>query len=169
MPPAPKQPVKLAWWKRPLPVGIAAFVVGAGLAGAGASNTKNDSATPAQTVTATAVTTVANPGVTATVTQKVVGPTTVKTATVRVTYTPPPVDPITDGQYLVGPEVKPGLYHTDGTGDGGGCYWERLSDLNGGISSTIANDNISGPTTIQIRSSDAAFKTSGGCTWSRIG
>lgn len=34
---------------------------------------------------------------------------------------------------------------------------------------THPNDNISGPTTIDIRSSDYAFTSSGGCEWSKVG
>ncbi|MEO8888657.1 MAG: hypothetical protein ABI301_06070 [Jatrophihabitantaceae bacterium] len=71
----------------------------------------------------------------------------------------------TDGTFRVGTEIKPGTYHTDG--QGGGCYYER--DRKGdGVDAIIANDNLSGPTTIDIQPSDYAFKSSGGCAWTRV-
>ena len=87
-----------------------------------------------------------------------------KTVQVRVTFTPPPVGVTSDGQYLVGREIKPGMWHTDDTD----CYYARLNDLDGGLGSIITNDNT-GPATIQIRSSDEAVKFSGGCEWRKIG
>ncbi len=78
---------------------------------------------------------------------------------------------IGDGTYVVGTDIKPGLYKTSGPADASIpiCYWERDRDLSGGIGSIIANDNSNGPTTVQISSSDRAFKTSGCATWVKIG
>jgi hypothetical protein len=87
-----------------------------------------------------------------------------KTVQVRVTFTPPPVAETSDGQYVVSGEIKAGLWHTDD----GDCYYARLSDLEGGVNSIIANGNT-GPATIQINPSDRAVEFSGGCTWRKIG
>ena len=79
---------------------------------------------------------------------------------------------IGDGTYIVGTDIKPGLYKTTGpSGDGvlPDCYWERVRDLSGGMDSIIANDNVKGPTTVQISSSGKAFKTSGCAPWVKIG
>ncbi|MDT4982536.1 MAG: hypothetical protein QOF95_26 [Pseudonocardiales bacterium] len=37
------------------------------------------------------------------------------------------------------------------------------------LDAIIVNDNITGPTTIDIAPSDFAFKSSGGCDWVRVG
>ena len=91
------------------------------------------------------------------------------TQVVTKTYTPPVKVALFDGTVLVGMEIAPGMYHTDGQGDGGGCYWERQANGNGGLDSIIANDNIDGPTSMTVQPSDYAFKSSGGCQWSKIG
>jgi hypothetical protein len=161
-PPAPQVgPPKLgpSWFKRGWVLAIAALVVGVGIGSAGGKTKVRDVAGPITTATATA---------TATVTTTIQPTKVVATHTVqvRVTFTPAAVNQFSDGTYLVGKDIPPGLYKTDGSG---GCYWERMSSLSGGLDSIIANDNISGPTTVQIAATDAAFKTSGGCTWSRVG
>lgn len=78
-----------------------------------------------------------------------------------------------DGTYVVGTDLKPGLYKTSGQSDTSNqlpsCYWERDRDLSGAASSIIANDNVKGPTTVQISASDKAFKTSGCAPWVKIG
>lgn len=74
-----------------------------------------------------------------------------------------------DGTYTVGGDIQPGIYHTSGPADGNdSCYWERDSDLDGTLDSIIANDNIKGPTTVRISSTDAAFKTDGCAPWVMI-
>jgi hypothetical protein len=42
-----------------------------------------------------------------------------------------------------------------------------MKDLTGGDYSILANDNIDGPTVVQVYSSDRAFKVNGGCEWHR--
>ena len=68
-----------------------------------------------------------------------------------------------DGTFRVGSEIAPGTYHTNPAGSA--CYWERDGR---GTDNIIANDNITGPTTIDIASSDYAFTSSGGCDWVRV-
>lgn len=74
-----------------------------------------------------------------------------------------------DGTYVVGKDIKAGTWHTTGQGDGIGCYWERDRNLDGDLDSIIANNNITGPTTVSVHKKDVAFQTSGGCTWTRSG
>ena len=52
-----------------------------------------------------------------------------------------------DGPYTI-PDQHPGSYQTDGN-------------------AIIANGTLSGPTTVTIKKTDAAFQTRGGCTWTR--
>ncbi|GAA2013319.1 hypothetical protein GCM10009839_05020 [Catenulispora yoronensis] len=76
-----------------------------------------------------------------------------------------------DGTYVVGTDIKAGLYKTTGPSDSSfpNCYWERERDLDGGLNSIIANDNPKGQTTVKIASTDKAFKTSGCSDWVKIG
>jgi len=86
------------------------------------------------------------------------------TVTVTRTYTPQPRNQFSDGQYLIGREVPPGTYHTGG----GDCYYAILRDLGGTVDSIVTNDNITGPTTIELSASEKAVEVSGGCVWARI-
>lgn len=67
-----------------------------------------------------------------------------------------------DGTFLVGDDIQPGTYRTAG---GAGCYWARLKGTSGELGDIIANGNVTGPTTITIAPSDAAFQTSGCVEW----
>jgi hypothetical protein len=149
---------RMPLWQ-PIVFGLLILLGGVGLgAAAGKSSTKTV-AGPTQTATATVQSTV-------TATPTVIKTIATKSFTATITYTPPVVTAFTDGEFRVGSEIKPGTYHTDATGKQ--CYWER--DNNGtGIGAVIANDNITGPTTIDILSSDYSFKSSGGCDWTKIG
>lgn len=117
------------------------------------------------TQTATATSTLTEES---TVTEK---PTVVKTIATRtrthtVTYTPPVKIAFSDGTFRVGSEIKPGTYHTDPPADG--CYYEEDSSTTpGDIDSIITNDNITGPTTIDIGSDVKVFTSQGGCDWVR--
>src|ERR1700682_3476092 len=42
-----------------------------------------------------------------------------------------------DGTYLVGKDIRPGLYMTLGATGGGMCSWSRLSSIGSGDASTI--------------------------------
>lgn len=72
-----------------------------------------------------------------------------------------PVTTFSDGTYIVGEDIMPGTYRSDGTSG----YWARLSNTEGGINGIIANDNIHGPSVVTIKKTDKAFETSGGITW----
>jgi len=73
-----------------------------------------------------------------------------------------------DGVYVVGRDIKPGIYHTNG--DGGlndqECYF---ATLNSSSTSDIAdNNNFDGPETVDA-SGVYALQIAGPCTWVRIG
>jgi hypothetical protein len=69
-----------------------------------------------------------------------------------------------DGEFLVGKEVTPGIYHAAAST---GCYWARLSSLN--TEDIIDNNNVDGPVTIEIGSSDKAFEAEGCAPFHKIG
>lgn len=68
-----------------------------------------------------------------------------------------------DGVYVVGSDIKPGIWHTSG---GGQCYYAILNSTN--TSDIIDNNNFTGPDTVDV-SGAHAFDISGGCTWVRTG
>lgn len=67
-----------------------------------------------------------------------------------------------DGTYVVGQDVQPGTYRTEG---GEFCYLARLSGLGGTIDEIITNDNGSGPQIVAIAPTDVGFETSGCGEW----
>lgn len=75
-----------------------------------------------------------------------------------------------DGTYLVGTDIKPGQWRAKVDADSVGCYWEREKDTTGGMNSILANENVDagGQAIVTIKKSDAAFKTAGCGTWTRI-
>ena len=64
-------------------------------------------------------------------------------------------------------EIGPGTYSA--AAGSSSCYYERLSSVDGEFSSIIANDGEynSGPVTVQVKASDAAFQVSGDCVFTR--
>lgn len=64
---------------------------------------------------------------------------------------------IEPGTYLVGTDIKAGIYKGDADGDT--CYWSRLKDVSGSLNSIIANDNSVGSFYVEVKSSDYAFNT----------
>ncbi|MGW4725460.1 hypothetical protein [Streptomyces sp. NPDC004291] len=71
-----------------------------------------------------------------------------------------------DGTFLVGEEVRPGVYRTAGpTDDATGCYWARLKGTTGDSSEIIANSSGKGPITVTVLAGDKAFQTSGCQAW----
>jgi hypothetical protein len=95
--------------------------------------------------------------------------TVVETLTVQPTTTQPPgpKTQVTNGTFQVGTDIVAGRWKTDGPGSGslGSCYWERERNDSGDFSAIIANDNISGPTSITV-SAGEFVKFDGGCAWS---
>lgn len=70
-----------------------------------------------------------------------------------------------DGTYMVGADIVPGTWRSDG---GSGCYWERLADLRGTLDSIIANELGQGPQLVTILASDRAFKAKRCGTWTLV-
>lgn len=71
-----------------------------------------------------------------------------------------------DGMYIVGKDIEPGTYKSEG-GNGMG-YWARLSGFSGDLDSIIANGNPDGSTIVEISSSDVGFETHGAGTWTKV-
>jgi hypothetical protein len=73
-----------------------------------------------------------------------------------------------DGVYVVGKDIKPGLYHTRGSGDTGqdDCYYATLNSTS--TNDIADNNNFDGAETIDV-SGAYAFQISGPCTWVRTG
>src|SRR4051812_32433625 len=86
------------------------------------------------------------------------------TSAQRAPTMPPPTGPFSSGTYLVGSEISPGTWHTNG---GSQCYYERDRDTNDTVSWIIANDNFTGPTMITVSSSDVLVTFHGDCTWTK--
>lgn len=74
---------------------------------------------------------------------------------------PPPAAQFGDGLYLVGTDITPGEYRSDGPGAGGQCYWARLSDSAG--DHIIANNLTAGPTRLTAVSGE--YLEVNGCTF----
>lgn len=73
-----------------------------------------------------------------------------------------------DGVYVVGQDIKPGIYHTSGSGNPGAndCYYATLNSTD--TNNIADNNNFDGPETVDV-SGAYAFQTSGPCTWVQIG
>lgn len=72
-----------------------------------------------------------------------------------------------DGVYVVGKDIKAGVYHTNGSGDTGqnDCYFATLNSTD--TSDIADNNNFDGAETVNV-SSAYAFQTNGPCTWVRV-
>lgn len=71
-----------------------------------------------------------------------------------------------DGTYLVGKDIRPGLYLTLGATLGGGCSWSRLSSIGSrDVSSVIDRGESSDAQYAQISPTDTAFETHGCQVW----
>jgi hypothetical protein len=73
-----------------------------------------------------------------------------------------PVIGITEGTYMVGKDIKPGRYRSNGSDT---CYWARLKGVSGETDDIIANSISPGPQVVVIKRSDVAFMTSGCGRW----
>jgi hypothetical protein len=66
---------------------------------------------------------------------------------------------VKEGVYLVGTDIKPGIYAgLAGEGVSNSCYWARLSNLSGS-DDILANDNAEGLYYVEILPEDKAFTT----------
>lgn len=80
-----------------------------------------------------------------------------------------PAGPITDdGTYIVGTDIAPGTWQSEG-GGGFGCYVARLSGFGGTLDEVIANDlSTDGALVITVAATDIGFQTSGCGTWTKV-
>lgn len=83
----------------------------------------------------------------------------------QVTSSEKPYSYFGDGTYLVGLDILPGTYRTEGVSN---CYWERLKGFSGGNDDLIANDLSSGVVIVSISPTDAGFKSTRCGTWNKI-
>jgi hypothetical protein len=72
--------------------------------------------------------------------------------------------PFGDGTYLVGVDIEPGTWRTNGVG--ASCYWARLRNLNR-ESSVIAQNIGEGPAIMTVLPTDVAVDVSRCGTWTR--
>ncbi len=70
-----------------------------------------------------------------------------------------------DGEYIVGTDIKPGTYRTPGTSSG--CYYARLSGFSGTDNDIIANDFVNGPAIVTIAGKDKGFQAANCGTWKK--
>lgn len=75
-----------------------------------------------------------------------------------------PNAPFGDGTFIVGVDISPGVWRSDGAGN---CYWQRQRGFTGELSDIIANDNASGPTIVQIGAADKGFSSSRCGKWTK--
>lgn len=71
-----------------------------------------------------------------------------------------------DGTYLVGTDIRPGLYLTLGATGGGNCSWLRSASGSGDVSNVIDRGESSEAQYALIAPTDRAFETHGCQTWS---
>jgi hypothetical protein len=82
-----------------------------------------------------------------------------------------PASTISDGTYVVGVDIQPGMYRTAGPSEDAPikmCMWSRRKDTSGEFKSVIAMNNAQGPTTVTIKPTDGAFESRGCSPWQKI-
>ena len=75
-----------------------------------------------------------------------------------------PSAPFSDGTYIIGVDIAPGVWRSDGPGS---CYWQRMRGFTGRTSDIIANDNATGSTIVQIGAGDKGFSSSRCGKWTK--
>ena len=71
-----------------------------------------------------------------------------------------------DGTHLVGLDIQPGIYRAPG---GNRCEWFRLPDLSSGTRRALGSGFMSLKPTVEVLSTDKAFKANNCGTWELIG
>lgn len=150
----------------------ALFLVGVGVGAAPSSNEMTPVSAPVQPTET--VTLPAPPAETVTVEIPAPEPPP-ETVTVEVPAPEPAPEPesapadgsVGNGVHVVGVDIEPGTYRTDGPTDSsmGFCYWARLSDTSGEFDSIITNGGPMGPATVTVEPGDGAFESSGCQPW----
>lgn len=77
----------------------------------------------------------------------------------------PVVQAFEDGTYLVGVDVKPGIYRASG---GSSCVWKRLKGLGGELGDVLGMDAGVTKPMVEIKATDRAFHTERCGTWSLV-
>jgi hypothetical protein len=81
----------------------------------------------------------------------------------------PPQTAFGEGTWIVGGQIAPGRYRSDGPGASDfGCYWARLSGLDGNLNSVISNGFVEESAIVDISAGDAGFETSGCGNWTLV-
>lgn len=82
-------------------------------------------------------------------------------------YSPPVSDTLDgDGQWIVGKQVRPGVYRSTA---GPSCYWERLSGLDDKYTQMIANGGYRrGPQLVEVKATDFVFASQGCKQWVKV-
>lgn len=78
------------------------------------------------------------------------------------TAAPGPKTSFSTGTLVVNSQIAPGTYDTPG---GTGCYWQRMKNFNGTLTSIIANTRPTGHAIVTILPSDAGFQSNTCGTW----
>ena len=73
---------------------------------------------------------------------------------------------VSDGKFIVGTDIAAGRYIADGST---GCYWARLKDASGGVSSILDNENGTGQQIVDITPTDGLFETRNCGVWRPFG
>ncbi|MDQ0605278.1 hypothetical protein QF037_009623 [Streptomyces canus] len=160
-PPAPRRPRSAKGVLTHTAAAVLGLIIGAIIGSSTADDSGSKDTAPSATATATT-----------TATETASAPTPTPTPTPSPTKEEAPAGEIPgDGTYVVGEDIKPGTYRTDGPDDSvvSNCYWARLSGTSGEFDEIIANSNTAGPATVTISASDAAFQTTGCKTWKKTG
>ncbi|MFI7297399.1 hypothetical protein [Streptomyces sp. NPDC050121] len=164
-PPARKPSRRKTWFTHSA-VALVALGLGAGMGG-GADAGDGKAATPTPTVTVTAAAKGAAPAPTKTA-AKPTTPTPTPTTKPADTTAASAAKISGDGEYLVGEDMKPGTYKTQGPGDSSICYWERAKDSSGGFDSIITNGTPTGTGRVTVKKGEV-FKTQGCQDWTKVG
>lgn len=159
----PPPPPKRAWWKATwVPIAgaaVVALLIGSGIGSSAKKTTTKTVAGPTVLSTTTETATVQ---ATVTATPTIIKTTATHIRTETVTYTPPPPTQYPEGTYVIGTDIQPGTYHSDGSPD---CYWALLNSLD---TTDIADNHLGGgPQTIQVSSSNKALLIQGACTFGK--
>lgn len=69
-----------------------------------------------------------------------------------------------NGIFIVGTDIEPGTYKNSGQT---GCYYARLKDFTGGLSSIITNENTDDVARVTIATTDKGFKSTRCGAWTK--
>jgi hypothetical protein len=75
-----------------------------------------------------------------------------------------PTAPFGSGTFIVGTDIAPGRWR----GGGADCSWERLQGFSGERTDVVASGNPKGVAVVNVRRTDAGFKSSSCGMWRKI-